>query len=230
MADKRVAKRSTAVTKYNIGTIILALFSVYIIINIFRFFSHSHLTIYEVQKLPLASNTKAEAVIIRNETPIKTGIAGYVNYYMRSGSRVSKGETIYSIDESRQIYNMLSEEDDDFSFSNEDIDSIKGIITNYSEQYNPNDYASMLTLRDELSTSISSIRDIYILEKLNQKLINSDYSGSLTVHKAETPGMISYFSDSLDGLKVENVSLKTFDKSNYKNYYRCSAQKCRMGS
>lgn len=217
MADKRVAKRSTAVTKYNIGTIILALFSVYIIINIFRFFSHSHLTIYEVQKLPLASNTKAEAVIIRNETPIKTGIAGYVNYYMRSGSRVSKGETIYSIDESRQIYNMLSEEDDDFSFSNEDIDSIKGIITNYSEQYNPNDYASMLTLRDELSTSISSIRDIYILEKLNQKLINSDYSGSLTVHKAETPGMISYFSDSLDGLKVENVSLKTFDKSNYKN-------------
>ncbi len=217
MADKRVTKRSTAVSKYNIGTIILAMFSLYIIINIFRFFSHSHLTIYEVQKLSLASNTKAEAVIIRNETPIKTGIAGYVNYYMRSGTRVSKGETVYSIDESRQIYNMLSEDDDDFEFEDEDIDSIKNIITDFSVGYNLNDYTSMASLRDELSTSISSIRDIYILEKLNEKLIDADYKGSLTVHKTETPGVVSYFSDSLDGLAAENVTLKTFDKSNYKS-------------
>ena len=217
MADKRAPKRSTAVTKYNIGTIILALFSLYIVINIFRFFSHSHLTIYEVQKLSLASNTKAEAVIIRNETPIKTGIAGYVNYYMRSGTRVSKGETVYSIDESRQIYNMLSEEDDDFEFTDEDIDSIKSIINEYSEKYNRNDFTSMGSLKDNLTASISGIRDIYILEKLNEKLIDSDYRGSLTVHKTETPGVVSYFSDSLDGISAENVTLKTFDKSNYKS-------------
>ena len=108
MADKRVPKRSTAVSKYNIGLIIFVLFTVYILINIFLYFRRSHLSIYEVQLLPMASNTKAEAVIIRNETPVKTGIAGYVNYYMRSGTRVAKGETIYSIDESRQIYNMIS--------------------------------------------------------------------------------------------------------------------------
>lgn len=216
MADKRVPKRSTAVSKYNIGLIIFVLFTVYILINIFLYFRRSHLSIYEVQLLPMASNTKAEAVIIRNETPVKTGIAGYVNYYMRSGTRVAKGETIYSIDESRQIYNMISGNENSYSLSDEDIETVKNCIANFNQSYDKSDFSLVYSLKDELTTTVHSISDMYLLEHLNQILVDQSYQGSLTVHRAESPGVVSYFSDSLDGLTVDQVTTDTFSKSGYK--------------
>ncbi|MBO6065150.1 MAG: hypothetical protein J6P36_01900, partial [Lachnospiraceae bacterium] len=216
MADKRVPKRSTAVSKYNIGLIIFVLFTVYILINIFLYFRRSHLSIYEVQLLPMASNTKAEAVIIRNETPVKTGIAGYLNYYMRSGTRVAKGETIYSIDESRQIYNMISGNENSYSLSDEDIETVKNCIANFNQSYDKSDFSLVYSLKDELTTTVHSISDMYLLEHLNQILVDQSYQGSLTVHRAESPGVVSYFSDTLDGLTVDQVTTDTFSKSGYK--------------
>lgn len=214
---KRVPRRSTAVSKLNIGTIIFGLFCVYIFINIIIYFNRSHLSIYEVQQLALASNTKAEAVIVRNEIPVKTGIAGYVNYYMRSGTRVAKGETIYSIDESRQIYNLISGNDFNYTLSEEDISQIKDCIGSFNRDYSHNDFSMVYTLRDDLTTMENSISDMYLLENLNQILIDKDYSGALTVHKSDAPGLISYFYDTLDGLTADQVTLDTFDHSGYKS-------------
>ncbi|MBO4324117.1 MAG: hypothetical protein J5845_01785 [Lachnospiraceae bacterium] len=215
MAAKRTPKRSSAVSKLNVGTVVFIAFTLYIIVNIILYFNHSHLSIYEVQMLPLASDTKAEAVIIRNETPIKTGIAGYVNYYMRSGTRVSKGETVYSIDESRQIYNMISGNDESYTLSDEDIEQIKNCIYNYNEHYDKSDFSLVYSLKDELTTTVNSISDTYLMEHLNEILIDQSYAGSLTVHKAEASGLVSYFSDSLDGLDADHVTLETFNKKNY---------------
>lgn len=217
MDKQRVVKRSSAVSQLNAGTIIIFAFCVYILINIFIFLHRPHLTIYEVQQLPMASNTKAEAVIIRNETPVKTGIAGYVNYYMRNGQRVAKGETIYSIDESRQIYNLISEQDLKYTFSKDDISQIKECIFDYQESYDSSDFESVYSLRDDLTATVNNISDTYLLENLNQILVNKEYSGSLTVHQSEQPGLISYFTDTLDGLTVEGVTKATFDRKNYRS-------------
>ncbi|MBQ6106002.1 MAG: hypothetical protein IJL03_08665 [Lachnospiraceae bacterium] len=215
MAAKRTPRRSSAVSKLNVGTVVFIAFTLYIIVNIILYFNHSHLSIYEVQMLPLASDTKAEAVIIRNETPVKTGIAGYVNYYMRSGTRVSKGETVYSIDESRQIYNMISGNDESYTLSDEDVEQIKNCISNYNEHYDKSDFSLVYSLKDELTTTVNSISDTYLMEHLNEILIDQSYQGSLTVHKAEASGLVSYFSDSLDGLDADHVTLETFNKKNY---------------
>lgn len=217
MARGKTPKRSSAVSRLNIGTIVFIAFTVYILINIVIYFNHSHLSIYEVQMLPMASDTKAEAVIVRNETPVKTGIAGYVNYYMRSGTRVSKGETVYSIDESRQIYNLIAGTDDSYTLSEDDIEQIKNCIANFQNHYDNADFSQVYSLKDELTTTVNSISDTYLLEHLNQILVDKSYEGSLTVHKAEAPGLISYFSDTLDGLTADRVNLDTFNKTGYKS-------------
>ena len=217
MAEKRTPKRSSAVSYLNFGTIVIALFCLYLIINIVIYLKRPHLSIYEVQLLPMASDTKAEAVIIRNETSVRTGIAGFVNYYMRSGTRVSKGETVYSIDESRQIYNLISGNDYKYTLSSDDIEQIKSCISSFNNSYSKGDFSQVYSLKDELTTTVNSISDTYLMEHLNQILVDQSYQGSLTVHKAESPGLVSYFSDSLDGLTYEMVSKDTFDKSDYKS-------------
>ena len=217
MAEKRIVKRTSAVSYLNFGTIVIALFCLYLLINIVIYLNRPHLSIYEVQLLPMASDTKAEAVIIRNENSVKTGIAGFVNYYMRSGTRVSKGETVYSIDESRQIYNLISGNDYKYTLSDDDIEQIKSCISSFNNSYTKGDFSQVYSLKDELTTTVNSISDTYLMEHLNQILVDQSYQGSLTVHKAEAPGLVSYFSDSLDGLTYEKVSKDTFDKSDYKS-------------
>lgn len=229
MAAKRTPKRSSAVSKLNIGTVVFIAFTVYILINIIIYFNRSHLSIYEVQLLPMASNTKAEAVIVRNETPITTGIAGYVNYYMRNGARVSKGETIYSIDETRQIYQLLSGSDETYTLANEDIEQIKNCIADFTNHYEKTDFSSVYELKDELTTTVNSISDTYLMERLNQIQIDQ-LPGQLTVHKAEASGLVSYFSDTLDGLTAEKVTLATFDKKNYQSYNLFDANLKERGS
>ena len=229
MEAKRTPKRSSAVSKWNICTVVFIAFTVYILINILLYFNHSHLSIYEVQMLPMASDTKAEAVIVRNETPVTTGIAGYVNYYMRSGARVSKGETIYSIDETRQIYQQLSGSDESYTLAAEDIEQIKNCIANFTQHYEKTDFNQVYELKDELTTTVNSISDTYLMERLAQIQSGNQDSG-LTVHKADASGLVSYFSDTLDGLTAETVTLATFDKKNYQSYNLFDANLKERGS
>ncbi len=216
MAAKR-STRSTAVTRLNIGTIIFLVFAAYVIISIIIYMNKSHLSIYEVQAEGLAGNTHAEAIIVRQETSVTTPTAGYVNYYRRSGKRVAKNETIYSIDESRQLYDLISGSDIEYTLSEADMADIKADVRDFTKKYDTEDYSQLYLLKDDLSTTIKSIYDTYLLDNLNTLLEGNDLAASFTVNKAPSAGIVSYFSDSLDGLMVEQVTPECFDKSKYKS-------------
>ncbi len=217
MASTRRTTRSTAVTRINIGTIIFLVFALYVAIFVIIYFNKTHLSIYEVQAESLAGNNQAEAVIVRQETAVKTDIAGYVNYYRRSGKRVARSETIYSIDDSRQIYELISGADIEYSLSEADVADIKANINDFSKDYAMSDYSDLYALKDDLSTTMKSIYDSYLLDNLHEILENTGSTSSLTVSKAPSAGIVSYFSDTLDGLTVEQVTPDTFDKSRYES-------------
>ncbi len=217
MASKHQVRRSTAVTRINVGTIIFLVFALYVAIFVILYFNKSHLSIYEVQAESLAGNNHAEAVIVRQETTVKTDIAGYVNYYRRSGKRVAKSETIYSIDDSREIYELISGADIEYSLSEDDTKDIKENIHTFSKEYNASSYHYIYTLKDDLSTTMKSIYDSYLLDNLHDILESTGTSSSLTVSKAPSAGIVSYFSDTLDGLTVETVSPDTFNKKKYES-------------
>ncbi len=217
MASKHNATRSTAVSHLNIGTIIFIVFAAYVLISIFIYFNKSHLSIYEVQAESMACDDHAQAVIVRQETNITTTVAGYVNYYMRSGTRVSKNETIYSIDESKQLYDYISGAEMSYTLSETDIKDIKATIAEYTKNYSSTAYEKMYDLKDDLNATIKSISDAYLLQNLSEILESTGVGASFTVCKSPSAGIISYFSDSLDGLTVEEITPATFDEKYYES-------------
>ena len=101
----------------NIGIVIFLFIMVYVIINVYLFFTKSQIPLYEVQPGSLYSSVQRKGIIIREEKLFATNTAGYVNYYFREGARVAKHGTVYSIDSDRDIYDFLTGDEDDLKIA-----------------------------------------------------------------------------------------------------------------
>lgn len=185
--------------------------------NVVYALNREHLSIYEVQAVKMSEDNTAEAVIIRSEQDYFSNTAGYTNYYVRNASRVAVGDTIYSIDESSNIYEYLIGSDISYTINSDDINILKNYVTSFNTKYNKNNYSLVYELKDNLSSEISNISDAYLLENLNDIISDSGSPVTFNVVKSDKAGTISFFNDSLTGLTSESVTLQTFDKTNYKS-------------
>jgi hypothetical protein len=221
-AKDKNSKRVTAnVKNINIGIVIILLAFVYIIIYVVSGLTKDHLSIYEVQAISMSKDNNAEAVIVRDEEDCYAETSGYTNYYVRSGSRVAVGDTIYSIDESKNVYEYLVDYDLNYSFSEDDINILKSYISSFVYSYDQSDYSMVYDLKEDITSEVSNISDTYLLDNLNDILDESDNKSTFNVITSSVAGSVSFFSDSLDGLTAEEVDTSTFNKDNYssKNLY-----------
>ena len=135
MAKKNNIRKYKKPININIGIIIFGMIFLYILaFGIFRYFKSSHISAYEVAKGSLSTNSKYNALIIRNEKLFTANSSGNVNYYAREGSKVSFGEPIYAIDSEGRISAALkSASTDESTLSNDDFN--KEILCNTTRKY-----------------------------------------------------------------------------------------------
>lgn len=214
---QKVVRKTSSVKNFNVGIIIILMVFIYMVVTVVVGLTKDHISIYEVQAVSMSMDNTAEAVIIRNENDYYTNTAGYTNYYVRNGARVAVGDTIYSIDESKNIYEYLVDYDMNYTLSTDDIDILKDYVTNFNSNYNGDNFSLVYDLKDNLSSEISNISDTYLLENLNEIVSESGSSLTFNVVYSNKAGTISFFNDNLTGLKAGDVSLSTFDRTNYKS-------------
>lgn len=214
-ATKKVKRKTFRVRNLNIGVIIIFLVFIYMIINVVVGLTKDHLSIYEVQAVSMSKDCTAEAVIVRSEQDFYSQAAGYTNYYVRNGARVAVGDTIYSIDESRNIYDYLVDYDINYTINSEDVEILKDYVTAFNAKYEQDNFSLVYDLKDNLTAEISNISDSYLLENLNDIMSESENPVTFNVVKSDRAGTISFFDDSLTGLTVEDVTTATFDKTGY---------------
>ena len=214
-------KRTRKVRNLNIGILIIALVFIYMVVNIAVSLRKEHLSVYEVQAERMAFDRRTEAVIIRNEQGYYTDKAGYTNFYVRNGARIAVGNTVYSIDESKNIHDYLSEYNYSYSFSTSDVNSLKNYVSRFGDKFDTDDYSDVYELKENIESEILSISDTYVMEHLSEIMEGQDKTVSFNVVKSENSGVVSFFSDSLDGIKADDVGPKSFDKTTYnsKNLY-----------
>ena len=223
----RLQRRSNKRSAVNIGLIIFLFIGVYILISFLVSLNKPKANIYQVQKISLATNNLARAVVVREEQNISTEASGYVNYYLKSGTRVSKNVAVYSVDDSRQLSDAQKTKID-VQLQKENVDDIKECITNYTKTYLPGDFSKITELKSSMSAEIVSISDMYRLENLER--LSSGGDGSLKLCKSPSPGIVSFYTDSLDGLTADTVDLETFDETHYNSSTLYSAELREAGS
>ena len=193
----------------NIGLVVAFGILVLLGINIYRFMTTPHLSLYEVQAGSAGSDTSTVAMILRPETIHRTEQAGYLNYYYREGARITKNAKVYSVNDSSDLQDILNLNEENSILANNDLMRLKGSVREFCSDYSDDAFSAYYSLREEFLSDYLRYRDVSMLDSLEEQ-ITSDQAFH-TVHSTQS-GMISYYSDLYDGYTVEMLTGEEFSE------------------
>lgn len=208
MKNKSNIVKFMAQRKFNIETLVVVAFMILIAAQLYRFFTNSHPSVYEVREGSVNGEISTKAMIIREETVFYSEKAGYMNFYYREGARVSKGSKVYSLNDSQNLQDMLNLNEKNTVLSNDDLVRLKSDIRSFEADYSDLNFSDCYSMRENLLADYLRYRDLSMLDKMDQSNVQSD--GFYTSYASQS-GVISYFSDSYDGYKVTDITGQEFD-------------------
>lgn len=219
MADKK--KR---VVKYrkkhniNVGIVIFAIIFIYMVSYVIMYMTRDKIAIYEVVfgKDAEASNKTYNAVLLRDETIYKSPSSGYLNLFVREGEKTSVDKTVYSIDESGRIKDLLlNAANDENTLTKSDLETIKNKIVTYSTSFEEKDFLSVYDFKGDVEASVMELINLNTIENMDDILGDNQTSNVFKSIKADKSGIVSYIIDGYEDKKVENINAALFDKSKY---------------
>ncbi len=193
--------------------IILMLFSLYIIILTVQSVTKEHISIYEVTEKRIADDNTVRGIILREEKLVNSPQTGYINYFAGEGSRVGKRTTIYSVDESGQIYNQLmSASQEEIALTAQNTNEIRSEISSYRNAYDLSHFGETYNFKYNIDNTISQLSNARIMDNLTEILKESGTPGeSFQMMQAGESGIISYTSDGMEELELNSITKKSFE-------------------
>lgn len=209
--DQKIVKFRTR-REVNIGLVVALGVLILLVINIYRYFTTPHLSLYEVQEGSVGSEATTVAMILRDETVYRTEQAGYLNYYYREGARVAKGSKIYSLNDSSDFQDLLQINEDNSALTENDLLRLKEDIRSFSANYSDVSFGECYELREEFLSDYLRYRDVSMLDALTESRPNA--GGVFKTVYSSQSGTITYFSDIYDGYTLEQITGAEFVNEN----------------
>lgn len=199
----------------NIGTVVFALIVIYLTACWLRYVTKKPMAVYEVSNSEISDMIRGNGIILREEKVYQTTEEGYVNSYLSDGDRVRNNGIVYTIDKTGEVQkevNQLLEENEQ---SNElEIDKIQDDLDIFSESYNDSDFYMVSEVKNELNHDIVSYKG-NILSKYKSDLEKKFGKDCYIEVRSPASGLVSYSSDGLEGLTVDDVNKELFHNTTH---------------
>ena len=214
-------ERRTNVVKFkqrrsiNIGVIIFIIIFIYIVANVYMYFTKQHLSVYEVQAGTTADDTVAQGVIIRDEELIYTDTAGYISYYQKEGERVSKKSTLYSIDESKQVYELMTN-NSTLELKSSDLEVIQKDVMKFLKEYSDSNFSDVTDFKYDIENTVTEVMFDRTMDNIQELLSENGIVANFEVVTAKDSGIVTYHCDNYESLKPKDVTAETFSQEDYK--------------
>ena len=128
----------------NIGVVIFAIIIIYVIFNIFAYFTSGTIAEYEVTQGTIAANYVYKGLALRSETVYYAEQSGFINYYVRGGARVSVKDVIYSIDtEGRIAQQITAAKNDGSAITPDELTKVQAEIATFSDSFDRTRFSSV---------------------------------------------------------------------------------------
>lgn len=214
---KRVIKYKKK-RKINVGIFIFAFIFIYMVSYIIMYVSRDRISMYEVVygKNAQSSNKTYTALLLRNEKVYKSSSSGYLNLFVREGEKTAVDETVYTIDESGTVQDLLAQAaDDDNTLSKEDLKELQKKIFSYSTAYENVDFFDVYNFKADIEASVMEYINLNTISNVNDILGENTTSSVFKIVKADLSGVVSYVIDGYEGKDTTNITASDFKKSNY---------------
>lgn len=230
MSDKKHIVKAKNVGNFNIGVVVFIIIIIYVLFNIFSYFTKSHIAEYQVQQGTIASNYIYQGVIIRDETVEYASKNGYINYYIKNASKISVSDVVYSIDTTGDISTQISQASTESgSVSSDTLESISLELGTFISDYNSNQFSEAYTLFNNLNTEITQDINHNALSNLSSQVASAE--GKQTFYQMTSPedGVIVYEVDGLESCTIHDVITSNIDYNNYKEVHLFAKDEVQTG-
>ena len=196
----------------NLGTIVFLVIIVYLTAYVLSYLGKEKLAIYEVSKSDITDSIQGTGIIVRDEELVSTQQDGYVNYYIKDGSRIKVNGTVYTIDATGKLQSYLKELMKKKNTVNEEEKAqIFEELKTFSESYSDYNFSEVYETKNTINHELMSYTDTIIADnkgKLEQKYGKDSY----VEVKSDISGLVSFSSDGLEELTEDSITKKRFEK------------------
>lgn len=202
----------------NIGTIIFGITFLYILINVFLYFSRDRITFFEVVegKSANTANKSYTGLILRQESVTKAEKTGYIHYYVPDCARISVGSSLYTLDESDVVAQLLEEnQQENTTLTKDDLEIIKENISAFKTEFRETDFDLVYEFKNQLDNKVAECVNLNALEDLRKILADKNQELSFQIEKSKSSGIVVYTIDGYESLKLEDVEEEDFNKNAY---------------
>lgn len=193
----------------NIGVIVFLIIFVYMLYNIFQYFTAKQIAVYEVTQGTITQNNTFTGVVLREEKIFQTEKSGYINYYSKDGAKVGVSSYVYSIDETGDFYKEIASQNDGQLFEEKgSYDELEKTAANYVLDYSNMNFYHVYTFQYDMEAELLEAIGSNALSNLDH------YQGSSAgfhAYLAPEPGIVVYNTDGLENVTVENFTEDIFD-------------------
>ena len=214
MAKNKKIVRYRKPLNINVGMIIFAMIFVYLSFSVYTYLRRDHVQFYEVVEGSIVNNKEYNGILFRDETVENAPQTGYVNYYVREGKRAGAGARVYSLDETGELGKFLEEnQSSGVSLSAENLADLKKQLSSFCLSYNDQRFESVYDAKYSLQASVAEYMNFNALGDMDAQL----QAQGINYKQISTPqpGIISYVTDSFEGVAPEEVTADSFDRSQY---------------
>lgn len=209
MAKKIGRKRLSVI---NLGTVVFLVIIIYLTAYVIRYLGKEKLAIYEVSESNMSENISGTGMILREETLITTEEKGYVNYYVKDGSRVKKDGIVYTLDTTGKLQSYLNELlEEKNTVSDEEKQQVYEDLQAFSDSFSDDNFSEVYEAKSEINHDLMSYTDTILADNKDQ-LEEKFGSGSYVEVRAGESGLVSFFSDGM-----EDITDSTFTKEDFAN-------------
>ncbi len=194
----------------NIGMIIFGAVFIYVAYFVVGYFKYSPPKPYEVKEGSLSTNTIFRGIALREETLITSPAAGYINYYVRDGERVAKGDMVYTIDETGRLNEyMESIYQGQNSLSTGELTEFRNEIVDFMHGFDPQNFSSAYDFKYSIAGTVLKLANADMLENLKDS--NADL-GTIQTYYAPATGVVAYWMDGYESLTPDQVTADIFER------------------
>lgn len=199
----------------NIGLIFFGVIFIYLVICIFMYFTTKHVAGYQVKVGSLFVNNIYTGIAVREEVIVNSDYAGYMNYYVREGSRIGAYKMICTIDEGGRLQDIMEEQNmGENSLSEEALFQIRDDIMDFSKNFNNKSFFSVYDFMYSVEGSVLEQANYNILDNL-ERLNNSSENGLINICTAPSSGIVVYSYDGYENFHANSITTSDLLKLEY---------------
>lgn len=215
-------KEQRKVVKYhrplhlNIGVVVFGIIFIYIIFNVYFYFTEEHVSVYEVVPGTIAENNTYTGLILREEKLVTSDYNGYVDYYLHDTAKAGVGNLVCSVDENGSIAQKLETAGtDDVEFDKEDYDGLKETITSFDSSFVLNSFYTVYSFKTALAAQLMETLNKNALETFDADVVSAQQNQSFHMMYADEPGIVVYDTDGYEGVTEDSFQPDMLDPKNY---------------